>query len=74
MAEKSSLKMGASPSGRIRIGSIKVDRGWIETMEAKVKSKNEVFSELTEEHVSPKRVLGRFSGHLGASGHPGYLD
>jgi len=43
----------------------------IAALEAKLKAKNEVLSELMEEQVALKKVLGSFKGHLGASGYPG---
>jgi transposase-like protein len=49
----------------------KQDKQRIATLEAKLKSKNEVLSELMEEHVALKKVLGSFKRHLGASGYPG---
>jgi hypothetical protein len=40
-------------------------------LEAKLKAKNEVLSELMEEHVTLKKVLERIKRHLAISGYAG---
>ena len=41
----------------------------IEALEAKLRRKDEVLSELMEEHIALKKVLGRSEGGLGSAGH-----
>jgi hypothetical protein len=49
----------------------KNDKQRVAALKEKLKAKNEVLSQLMEEHMTLKRVLGSFKGHLRASRHPG---
>ncbi len=42
----------------------------IESLEKKLQTKNEVLSELMEEHVKQKKILGSLEWYLGATGYP----
>ena len=49
----------------------KRDKKRIAALEVKLKAKNKALSGLMEEHVSLKKALVSFKGHLGASPYPG---